>query len=434
MSPGCEEQKHTAVIVNPGHFHAALTLRRRHTRLNDDVYVFAEDGPELEKFTTIVDSFNNRPNDPTQWSLHMYRGDDYLDALLARKPGDLAIVAGKNDTKMATIHRLHQAGFHVLGDKPWLINPEMLPLLDDVLAAPPLAGDIMTERNEVGTRLQKALISSRDFFGEFAGDGERPAIEMKSVHHLYKTVNGVPLQRPPWYFDSAVQGEGMFDVTTHLVDLAFGLTNAGGVAADEQIVLHAARQWSVSVSPELFAKATGHTDFPPALGQKCDNGALHYPCNAYLGYALGGVSIDLEATWDLIEPEGGGDIHDVIARGTRANVSVVFGPETGFATAVFVDDHASSPRFEANLEALVAELQTTFAGLAYERVDPGHRRWRFIIPDALRTTHEQHFAMVLDRFLSAADRNLSGRATDPTLSRKYRLLAEAAIMAARSHA
>src|SRR5215831_1892754 len=37
--------------------------------------------------------------------------------------GDVVILAGKNGGKARTMRRLHEAGFHVLADKPWLVEP-----------------------------------------------------------------------------------------------------------------------------------------------------------------------------------------------------------------------------------------------------------------------------------------------------------------------
>ena len=48
---------------------------------------------------------------------------------------------------------------------------------------------------------------------------EEPAVTKESVHHLFKYVSGKPLRRPAWFFDTAQQGEGIVDITTHLVDL-----------------------------------------------------------------------------------------------------------------------------------------------------------------------------------------------------------------------
>src|SRR5262252_6817483 len=103
--------KHTVLVLNPGHFHAALTLRRTHPRLSDDVYVYAEDGPDVDNFLRMVETFNRRAEAPTHWKLHVYRGAGFLDRLRAERHGDVVIMAGKNHERMATIRLLHADGF-----------------------------------------------------------------------------------------------------------------------------------------------------------------------------------------------------------------------------------------------------------------------------------------------------------------------------------
>jgi predicted dehydrogenase len=57
-------------------------------------------------------------------------------------------------------------------------------------------------------------------FGELQkGTPENPAVVEESVHHYFKYISGEALVRPTWFFDVNQQGEGMVDVTTHLVDL-----------------------------------------------------------------------------------------------------------------------------------------------------------------------------------------------------------------------
>ena len=51
------------------------------------------------------------------------------------------------------------------------------------------------------------------------GSREQPAIKARSIHHLKKTVAGVPLLRPAWFFNIGETGEGIADVGTHVVDL-----------------------------------------------------------------------------------------------------------------------------------------------------------------------------------------------------------------------
>ena len=78
----------------------------------------------------------------------------------------------------------------------------------------------MTERFEVTTILQKLLSQNADLFGHLKpGSTEEPAVTKVSVHHFSKVVSGSPLVRPAWFFDVRQQGEGIVDVTTHLVDL-----------------------------------------------------------------------------------------------------------------------------------------------------------------------------------------------------------------------
>ena len=70
-------------------------------------------------------------------------------------------------------------------------------------------------------------------FGDFDVDSEKPSIEISGVHHLEKTVNGRPLRRPAWYFDVRVQGDGIADIPTHMVDQAQRLVRAATPGASE---------------------------------------------------------------------------------------------------------------------------------------------------------------------------------------------------------
>ena len=51
---------HTLLILNPGHFHAALVLRESHPALSRDVFVYSESGPDLDRFVEMAESFNAR--------------------------------------------------------------------------------------------------------------------------------------------------------------------------------------------------------------------------------------------------------------------------------------------------------------------------------------------------------------------------------------
>ena len=64
----------------------------------------------------------------------------------------------------------------------------------------------------------------------------------ESVHYFSKLVSGAPLKRPAWFFDTAQQGEGLVDITTHLVDLVQWACFPGVVARLPQGRARAARE------------------------------------------------------------------------------------------------------------------------------------------------------------------------------------------------
>jgi hypothetical protein len=124
--------------------------------------------------------------------------------------------------------------------------------------------DIMTERFEITTILQRVLSRQAALFGELLrGSPREPAITKESVHHFSKIVGGAPLVRPSWFFDVRQQGEGIVDVTTHLVDLVqWEAFPEQALRPSDATVLHA-RRWATPLTREQFRAVTGTEDFPP---------------------------------------------------------------------------------------------------------------------------------------------------------------------------
>src|SRR5262245_56329806 len=98
---------HTLAVLDPGHFHAALTLRERHPDVSEEIAVYASPGQELDDFLALVDAFNRRADRPTAWRSVVRAGDRPIERLEAERPGDVVILAGRNDRKMALIRQLH---------------------------------------------------------------------------------------------------------------------------------------------------------------------------------------------------------------------------------------------------------------------------------------------------------------------------------------
>src|SRR5919109_767235 len=238
---------HSLLFLDPAHFHAALTLRVPQARAAGEIFVYAHERAEPRDFITLVERFNRRPSNPTRWRPVVTTADDPLGRLIEERRGDIVILAGRNGGKARTIRRLHEAGFHVLADKPWLVEPGDLEHVRASLDGWPLAAEIMTGRHDVAAGLVKRLVGAAEIFGAFRADP--PAIEHESVHHLEKLVDGAPLRRPWWYFDVRVQGSGPVDIPTHVVDQAQWL-----VDGDAPPVLLSARALATQVPAESFRR------------------------------------------------------------------------------------------------------------------------------------------------------------------------------------
>jgi hypothetical protein len=127
--------------------------------------------------------------------------------------------------------------------------------------------------------------------------------------------------------------------------------------------------------------------------------------------------------WALEIPRGGGDLHWCLARGEKADLIVDQSAATRFVPELFVHPRVSNERYAITLAQAVAALQPALPGIAVDRADGGAFHIR--IPKTLRTTHEQHFAAVLDKFLALVDGAEPPRNLAPDLVAKYELLARA---------
>ena len=248
------------------------------------------------------------------------------------KKGDIAVLAGRNNTKMENIDTLNRAGLAILADKPWVTTQAALPFLRSTMAPDrPLAADIMTERYEIATLLQKEFLAEENVFGRIRIEEDAgPSVFKECVHHLYKIVNEKPLVRPAWYFDIDVQGEGIVDTTIHLVDMTQWMLFPGNpIDYEKDIELIEARRWATGVPLDKFAKITGTDQFPQAVDEYVKDDILNYFCNGELIYRIKGVPVHLREIWYLDEPPGGRDTHRSLIKGTRSDLMIRQLPETG---------------------------------------------------------------------------------------------------------
>jgi predicted dehydrogenase len=399
---GAEATVHL-LTLDPGHFHAALIQKEMYPGVAETVHVYAPLGPDLLLHLGRIAGFNSRAERPTRWQLEVHTGGDPLARMLEEKRGNVVVISGRNRGKMDRILASVEAGLNVLADKPWLIEAAELPKLRQTLDAAERKGlvayDVMTERYEITTILQKELVGDPEVTGQVRpGTREEPALYMASVHHLSKTAAGSPLIRPAWFFDTDEQGEALADVGTHLVDLVPFLLFPEQAIAEGDLSLLAARRWPTVLTRAQLLRVIGESAIPPAIAPRLKDDRFEYFCNTRVDYTLRGLHVGLDVRWNYEAPAGGGDTHLAVVRGSRARVEVRQGAAQEWKTELYVIPARAEDRgaVSAALRRRVAALASRYPGLG---VAEEGAEARVTVPDALRSGHEAHFAEVTGRFL-----------------------------------
>lgn len=392
------------ITLDPGHFHAALFQREMLPGIADETFIYAPLGPDLTAHLNRIAQFNLRKDNPTHWRLRAYTGSDFLERMLGERPGQIVVMSGRNRGKIQRMLDCMRAGLHVLADKPWIIEAQDLPALEATLNAAEahrvILFDAMTQRFEISAILQRALVNDAEIFGKpLPGSLAEPAVNIESLHHLFKEVGGVPNLRPAWFFDIAEQGEGLTDVGTHLADLvAWILFPEQAIAYRNEIQVLRGERWPTPLTLGEFQRVTGEKAFPASLQPKLKDGKFDYFCNNSVNYTLRGVHVRLQATWEFAAPPGKQDTERAVFRGSRARVEVRQDAEGQYRREVYVLPNATPDRapVSAALQQRVAALQNTWPGLTVEEQDG---RFHVKIPELFRISHEAHFALVAQRFL-----------------------------------
>jgi predicted dehydrogenase len=427
------------MILDPGHFHAALVQRSMYPEVSSVVYVYAPDGPELKDYLNRVRGFNSRGENPTRWDMRVYTGPDFLGKMLKEMPGNVMVTAGNNQRKAEYIQACVDAGIHVFSDKPMCIDREGFQQLKKAFESARknkvLLYDIMTERFEITTILQKELIHIPEFFGRMElGTLESPAVTKESVHHFYKIVSGKPVQRPAWFVDVRQQGEGIVDVSTHLVDLVMWACFPGEIIRyPSEVKMLKARRWPTLITREQYTKMTGLPDFAGFLRDRM-NPAGQFPCycNGEMVYTLRGVHSKVSVIWNFEAPSGAGDTHYSIMRGTKANVIIEQGSRQNYRPELYCEaaPRGNKAALGESLRRGIDQLQQHFPGIAIESQGD---RWRILIPDHYRVGHEAHFGQVMQNYLQYLQKGSLPAWEVPNMIAKYHTTTQALDLALKTN-
>jgi len=391
------------ITLDPGHFHAALVQKSMYEDIDSTVYVYAPESNDLKLHLDRINLYNSRFEKPTKWKEEVYAGNDFFEKMLAEKKGNVVVLSGNNQKKTEYILNSLKNGFNVFADKPMVIDSKGFEKLKEAFEVASnnklLLYDIMTERFEITTILQRELAMIPGIFGELEkGTRDKPAITKESVHHFYKYVSGTILKRPPWFLDVSQQGEGIVDVMTHLVDLVqWECFPDQAIDYTKDIDISSAKRWATDMSLSEFKEITGLDSFPSYLASNIDHDTLlHISCNGEINYNIRGIHARTSVTWNYKAPEGTGDTHYSIMRGSRANLVIRQGREENFQPVLYIEPVKDDSAYDSSVSAHFKKISAKFPGVVLYKSAKG---WSVKLPQNLVEGHEAHFARVMKNFL-----------------------------------
>ena len=392
------------MTLDPGHFHAALVQKEMYDQVSPVVYVYAPDGPDVEDHIKRIEGFNSREENPASWEIKVYTGDDFLQKMIEEQPGNVMITAGNNEKKTEYIKAAVDAGINVLADKPMAINKEDFALLIQAFESAEknnvLLYDIMTERYEINSILQKEFSQIPGIFGELIiGTVDEPAITKESVHHFFKYVSGNKIKRPAWFFDVSQEGDGIVDVTTHLVDLIqWECFPDQIIDYTNDIEMLTAKRWATELTPDQFNAVTRLEGYPEYLQKDIKDSVLNVFCNGEMIYKIRDVHAKVSVKWNYQAPEGTGDTHFSIMRGSKAKLVIRQGAEQNYKATLYIEpvDLNSIDAFEQELNTNFSKVADKYPGLELKKHAD---MWEVVVPNKYKMGHEAHFAQVTQKYL-----------------------------------
>ena len=410
------------ITLDPGHFHAALVQKSEYENVDSTVHVYAPEGPDLQLHMDRINSFNTRAESPTKWNEVVYTGDDFFEKMIAEKRGNVVVLSGNNRKKTEYIFESLQNNLNVLADKPMVIDSQGYALLKDAFETAQendlLLYDIMTERFEITTILQRELSMLPEIFGTLEkGSTDNPAITKESVHHFYKHVAGSVLTRPAWFLDVAQQGEGIVDVMTHLVDLVQWECFPEQTIDTTEVQINTARRWTTDMGLSQFRAITKLQSFPDYLKDKVEaDTLLKVFCNGEINYQVRGVHAKTSVIWRYAAPEGTGDTHYSIMRGTKANLVIRQDKAEKFKPTLYIEPLKKDKAYETTLNEQIQSVVNKYPGV---ELKPSNKGWEVVIPEKYKEGHEAHFGRVMEKFLEYLNKGNMPSWEVPNMITKY---------------
>ena len=165
----------------------------------------------------------------------------------------------------------------------------------------------------------------------------------------------------------------------------------------KDIELQKTKRWPTEMRLSEFKAITKLDSFPSYLDKDVTNDSiLKVYSNGEISYSLKGVHAKVSVIWAYKAPDGGGDTHYSIMRGTNANLIIRQGAEQKYKPTLYIEPIGNNVSYETTLNNQLKTIQVKYPGIELKKLAKG---WEVIIPEKYKEGHEAHFARVTEKFL-----------------------------------
>jgi predicted dehydrogenase len=165
---------------------------------------------------------------------------------------------------------------------------------------------------------------------------QNPAITSERIHYFFKEVSGVPFIRPSCYFDVEQEGEGLVDLTSHLVDLIQWQCFPEQVLTTKGILRCLLGSIGELFSPLLSFISFKKDTYPDFLWKTVKDSLLSVYANGEMNYEIKGTHAKVDVVWNFKAPDGTGDTYYSMLRGTKANLIIRQGKEQQYKPSLYI--------------------------------------------------------------------------------------------------
>ena len=148
-----------------------------------------------------------------------------------------------------------------------------------------------------------------------------------------------------------------------------------------------------------------------------------------MNYTIKGKHAKVSVIWNYTAPEGTGDTHQSIMRGTKSDLIIKQGADENFKPTLYINSK-DNKGFESKLNLSISELQVEFPGIKAEKISD--KVWKILVPDLLKIGHEAHFGQVTNNFLKYFKKGKLPDWEIPNMKAKYYTTIEAYKLATKN--